>query len=184
MVGQAARFLGWTPDQAVERSVPDHGLAPDGTFTTHAGAFTIVLALTPDGTEYTFTGPDGTPAKRAPKALSASHPDELMSLRTRASALRKALKAERERLAALAGSGRVWTLPDWVPYYLRHPVTGTVAREARWEAAADGVAWRTCAVEADGDHWRLVGEDGGTVLHTGRAAPDARVRAPGAGEGR
>jgi hypothetical protein len=183
-VAQATRLLRWTPDQMVERSVPDHGLAADGTLTTRVGAFTVVLALTESGTEYTFTGPDGTAVRRAPKALRESHPDELKALQTRAAALRKTLKAERERLAELAGTDRVWSLPDWLRYYLRHPVTGLVAREARWEASADGVAWRSCAVEADGDHWRLVGEDGGTVLFTGRAAPDARVRALGEGDGR
>ncbi|RKS10743.1 uncharacterized protein DUF4132 [Nocardiopsis sp. Huas11] len=179
MVAQAARFLGWTPEQMVERSVPEHGLSADGTFTTRVGAFTVVLALTGDGTESTFTGPDGTAVRRAPKALRESHPDELKALQRRAAALRRALKAERERLAALAGSDRVWALPDWVPYYLAHPVTGPAAREVRWEAAVDGLAWRSCSVEADGGHWRLVGEEGATVLSTGRHAPDARIRPAG-----
>jgi hypothetical protein len=179
---QSAKALGWTPEQARERSVPDHGLAPDGTLTTRVGAFTVVLVLTGNGTEYTFTGADGTTVRRAPKALRESHPDELKALQARAAALRKTLKAERERLAELAGTDRVWSLPDWLPYYLRHPVTGLVARETRWEASADGVAWRSCAVEADGDHWRLVDDEGGTVLFTGRAAPDARIRPLGTGE--
>ncbi|MFI6575927.1 DUF4132 domain-containing protein [Nocardiopsis sp. NPDC050513] len=172
----AARTNGLSAAQLADRSVPDFGLGPDGTLSRRLGEHTVTLTATADGAALTFTGPDGRRAKRAPKALREDHPDGMKEFQGLARLVRTELKAQHARLGDLRGGERVWDLPDWLPHLVNHPLTGLVARELAWEVTTDGVAWDTGALAADGGHWRLVSPGGDTLLHTGRAAPDARVR--------
>ncbi|MCO8274722.1 DUF4132 domain-containing protein [Actinoplanes sp. TRM 88003] len=55
----------------------------------------------------------------------------------------KTLAAERVRLEGLLAHDRTWAWETWQDRYLRHPVTGTIARRLLWQSSADGHEWVT-----------------------------------------
>lgn len=166
-----ARRLGLSPRETAERTVPRHGLGPDGTRTERVGDHGVTLALTEKGATLRYTGPDGRSGARAPKGLAEDHPGTLKDVKDRAARVRRTLKAEQERLADLGDHAP--EVGVWISRYLEHPVTGPVARGLAWAVDPDGPPGTP---ERDGGHWLLRADDGTVLLHTGDAAPGTRVR--------
>lgn len=142
----AAARQGITPGQLVERSVPGHGLAADGTYVRELAGHRVRVAIEDAVTvRLTFTGPDGRTARTAPASVKERCADELDELKLLAKQVRATLSGERARLEALMSAGRAWPYDEWRRHYRDHPVTGFLARRLIWEAQdADG-DWHSVA---------------------------------------
>ncbi|MFI7448325.1 DUF4132 domain-containing protein [Nonomuraea sp. NPDC049714] len=121
-----AERTGLSPEQLLERTVPAHGLGPDGTRTEHG------LRLSVDGT-ISYVDDAGKVRKAVPKAVRAAHGELLAELKAAAKELKKTLPAERHRVERALATGRVLPWSDVRAFYLDHPVTGTHARALIWE---------------------------------------------------
>jgi hypothetical protein len=130
----AAARQGITAGQLIERSVPDHGLAPDGSLERELAGHRVRLAIEDAVTvRLTFTGPDGRTSRTAPAAVKDGCPDELAELKALAKEVRATLSGERARVEALMSAGRTWPYDEWCRYYRDHPVTGVLVRGLIWE---------------------------------------------------
>ncbi len=177
----AAERQGITPQQLVERGVPDHGLAPDGTLERDlGGGYTARLAVEDAATvRITFVHPGGRESRTAPAAVKDQFPDQLRAFKALAKEIRATLAAERARVEALLSTGRSWPWEEWRRYYRDQPITGVVVRglivEVR-DTAAEGDTSGDGG--GDGDGWRAVApgaEPGGSparvrLWHPVRAA--------------
>jgi hypothetical protein len=149
----AAAKQGITAEQLIERSVPDHGLAPDGSLERELGGHRVRVAIEDAATvRLTFTRPDGGTSRTAPAAVKDGCPDELGELKALAKEVRGTLSSERARVEALMSAGREWPYDEWCRYYRDHPVTGVLVRGLIWEFQnaqnADG-EWRAMAPMAE-----------------------------------
>ncbi|MFS4091064.1 DUF4132 domain-containing protein [Streptomyces sp. AF1A] len=157
----AAGKQGITAEQLIERTVPDHGLAPDGSLERELGGHRVRVAIEDAATvRLTFTRPDGGTSRAAPAAVKENFPDELRELRDLAKAVRGTLSGERARVEALMSAGREWPYDEWCRHYRDHPVTGVLVRGLIWEfhnaGDVDG-EWRAVApaVEPPGEPERV-----------------------------
>ncbi|MEU4223278.1 DUF4132 domain-containing protein [Nonomuraea sp. NPDC026600] len=131
----AAEHVGTTPAQLLERGVPTHGLAADGTRSWRLGDHTAVLTVQDAVTvRLSFTAPDDTSIRALPPAVGETHAEELKAIRSVQKEVRQTLAAERARLEDLFTVERTWSHEDWVRHYLDHPITAVVARGLIWEA--------------------------------------------------
>jgi hypothetical protein len=146
----AARRQGITAGQLIERSVPDHGLAPNGSLERELGEYRARVAIEDATTvRLTFTGPEGRTSRTAPAAVKDGFPDELKKLKVLVKEVRGTLSGERARVEALMSTGRVWPYDEWCRHYRNHAVTGVLVRGLVWEFQdADGV-WRAAAPMAE-----------------------------------
>lgn len=146
----AAGKQGITAEQLVERGVPDHGLAPDGSLEREWGGHRVRVAIEDARTvRLTFTRPDGRTSRTAPAAVKDGFPDALKELKDLAREVRGTLSGERTRVEALMSAGREWPYDEWCRHYRDHPVTGTLVRGLIWEFRdADG-EWRAVAPTAE-----------------------------------
>ncbi|WNM30220.1 DUF4132 domain-containing protein [Streptomyces sp. Li-HN-5-11] len=149
----AAARQGVTAGQLIERSVPRHGLEPDGSLERELGGYrarvTVEDAVT---VRLTFTSPDGRTSRTAPAAVKDGFPNELKELKALAKEVRGTLSGERARIEALLSAGREWPYDEWCRYYRDHPVTGTVVRGLIWEyrnAEDADDEWRATAPTAE-----------------------------------
>ncbi|MEV0178402.1 DUF4132 domain-containing protein [Streptomyces sp. NPDC050625] len=147
---RAAGKQGITADQLIERSVPDHGLTPDGSLERELGGHRVRVAIEEAATvRLTFTRPDGRTSRTAPAAVKDGFPDELQELRTLAKEVRGTLSAERARVEALMSAGREWPYDEWCRHYRDHPVIGTLVRGLIWEFQDTDGEWRAVAPTAE-----------------------------------
>ncbi|MER5479415.1 DUF4132 domain-containing protein [Streptomyces sp. NPDC002734] len=145
----AAARQGITQGQLVERSVPAHGLAPDGSIERMLGGHRARVTVEDAATvRLTFTAPDGRTSRTAPAAVKNGFPDALREVKALAKEVRGTLSAERSRLEALMSAGREWPYDEWCRHYRDHPVTGTVVRGLIWEFQDVDGAWRAAAPAA------------------------------------
>ncbi|MEW2045195.1 DUF4132 domain-containing protein [Streptomyces sp. NPDC005476] len=130
----AAGKQGITAEQLIERSVPDHGLAPDGSLERELGGHRVRVAIEgATAVRLTFTRPDGTTTRTAPAAVKDLFPGELRELKALAKEVRGTLSGERARVEALMSAGRDWPYDEWCRHYRDHPVTGCLVRGLIWE---------------------------------------------------
>jgi hypothetical protein len=156
-VGTAAQREQITPAELVERSVPDHGLGPDGSLPRRVGEYTATVAVE-DGSsaKLTFRAPDGRVARRVPAAVARQFPGETAELKSLVKQVRSTLAAECRRLEGLLASSRTWPLETWEQRYLRHPVTGVIASQLIWELQTSPGHWVSVLPGRDGP----IGPDG------------------------
>ncbi|MEU1621732.1 DUF4132 domain-containing protein [Streptomyces sp. NPDC005722] len=166
----AAARQGITPAQLVERSVPAHGLAPDGTYVRELAGYRARVAIEDAVTvRLTFTGPDGRTSRTAPAAVKEGCAEAHQGLKALVKQVRATLSGERARLEALMSAGRTWPYDEWRRHYRDHPVTGVLTRGLIWEARDAEGTWHAVAPTAEptGEptHIRL--------WHPVHASPDA-----------
>ncbi|MFI0372489.1 DUF4132 domain-containing protein [Actinomadura sp. 1N219] len=138
----AAGRQGITPAQLVERSVPSHGLGPDGSLERTLGEHTVRLAVEDAATvRLTFTGANGKAAKTAPAAVKDGFAGELKELKALAKEVRGTLSTERARIEALMSDDRVWPYGEWREHYRDHPITGVIVRGLVWEFQREDGTW-------------------------------------------
>ncbi|MGH3242500.1 MAG: DUF4132 domain-containing protein, partial [Spirillospora sp.] len=153
----AAERQGITPAQLVERSVPSHGLRPDGSLERRLGEHTVRLAVQDAATvRLTFTGAGGKASRTAPTAVKDGFADELKELKALAKEVRATLAAERARIESLMSDDRVWPFDEWREHYRDHPITGVLVRGLIWEFQSDDDGtWHASMTAPDGDPARV-----------------------------
>jgi hypothetical protein len=151
----AAERSGVTPGQLIERVVPTAGL--DVNSERHialTGTATARVRVTGDCRVVTEWGSSGGWAARAPAGVD---PKEYPELRAAAKEAKGALTGERNRLEALLADDRQWPAEEWRSLYLRHPVTGPLARHLLW-TVDDGTRSSTGMPAGDGQLMTLSGQ--------------------------
>ncbi|CAL9644182.1 hypothetical protein SUDANB120_06426 (plasmid) [Streptomyces sp. enrichment culture] len=149
-VKRAAARLGVPAHEFAERTVPRHGLEPDGTLTVGwigrgalwwNAAVDAVITLHDTGTVTVDWSDDNGRTTRTTAPFRTPYgyktpmrTDSITLVRRCAQDIAKTLGAERTRLAALADApDRTWSWRDWSRHYRDHPVTGVVTRSLEWE---------------------------------------------------
>ncbi|WP_127504160.1 DUF4132 domain-containing protein [Actinoplanes solisilvae] len=85
------------------------------------------------------------------KSLPAAAREHAAEPKALAKQVNRTLAAERVRLEDLLTQDRTWSWETWHERYLRHPVTGTIARRLLWEASPDGLSWKAGLPELTGE---------------------------------
>ncbi|KUL37292.1 hypothetical protein ADL15_11815 [Actinoplanes awajinensis subsp. mycoplanecinus] len=151
---------GWAPGEAQELTVDDHGLKSCGCLRLRLRDSTDLVGVEIlDDKAAVRVWRDGTPLKTVPTAMRAG----LAPLRTLATQVTKTLASERGRLEALLAQDRTWAWTTWEQRYLRHPVTGSLARRLIWQVSPDnGQTWHSGfpAPTEDGTDWTVDGHSG------------------------
>ncbi|HET6857083.1 MAG TPA: DUF4132 domain-containing protein [Streptomyces sp.] len=160
-----AERSGLTPSMIRERAVPSFGLDARGIRDEPLGAYTAALSISaPGAASLGFRGPQGRVLRSAPKSVRDEHGQELAGMREALKQLQALLPVERGRLEEHLMAGTRWAGADWEPYYIDHPVTGSLARALVWEISTDdGVGWTAGLPERTGGGWALAGADGTAV---------------------
>jgi Domain of unknown function (DUF4132) len=142
----AAGRLGIIAAQLVERSVPDHGLAANGSVDWVVGDHQVRVALV-DGVALrtTYTAPEGRTTTTAPAAIRG----ELGPVKAAVKELRKTVAGERARVEGLLSTDRTWPHEEWRRYYRGHPVTGAISRALIWEFEDARGRWAAVAPGAE-----------------------------------
>jgi hypothetical protein len=154
----AAERQGITRAQLVERTVPAHGLGPDGSVERTLGVHTVRVAVEgAAAVRITFTGADGRALRTAPAAVKDGFPEELGRLKALAKEVRATLSSERARVEGLMSEDRVWPYAEWCEHYRDHPITGAVVRGLIWEFQDEDGRWRASLAAPGGEaaHVRL-----------------------------
>jgi hypothetical protein len=193
----AARRHGITPAELVERSVPDHGLGPDGSLSREVGEY--AAAVTIEGcrsARLTFRAADGRIARSVPAAVAGQFPSETAELKSLVKQVRSTLAAECRRLESVLATSRSWPLETWQRYYLNHPVTGVITSQLIWEletpagertsalpgpdglAGADGQPLTALPGATRVRPWHPAGADAAQVGQWRSAAVDRQLRQP------
>lgn len=158
-VKKAAARLGVPPHELAERTVPRHGLEPDGTLTIgwighgalwfNAGLDAVITLhddgqVTVDWTDETGTTTRTMASFRSPTGYKARHRvEDVDGVRRYAQRIEKTVNEERLRLTGLAAENRTWNYADWTRYYRDHPVTRVVTRTLKWDyEVPDGHGFR------------------------------------------
>ncbi|MFE5867381.1 DUF4132 domain-containing protein [Streptomyces roseifaciens] len=158
-VKKAAARLGVPPHELAERTVPRHGLEPDGTLTIggigrgavwinawldavitlHDNGQVTVVWIDEDGSSATTGAPFRTPTGYKAR----HHTDSVDHVRRLAQGIEKTVSEERHRLSGLAAQDLTWSGAEWARYYRDHPVTSVVTRSLEWEyEIPDGLGFR------------------------------------------
>ncbi|SNS43491.1 DUF4132 domain-containing protein [Actinomadura mexicana] len=180
----AAERQGITRAQLVERTVPAHGLGPDGSVERTLGVHTVRLAVEDAATvRITFTGADGRASRTAPAAVKDGFPAELGQLKALAREVRATLSSERARVEGLMSQDRAWPYAEWCEHYRDHPVTGALVRGLIWEFQGDDGLWRASLAAPGGDAahvrlWHPIRAAADDVRAWRERVADARVRQP------
>lgn len=142
LLEEAAAARGLTVDELGDRTVPDLGLAPDGTMRFVFDGLTLVARLD-EFLVPTLFDEAGAPQKSFPRA-SKSDSAERVAARERWGELRKDLEAiadrQLRRLERAMRRGRAWTTEDFRGVVLGRPLVAHVARRLVW--SADGTLFR------------------------------------------
>ncbi|MEO3825124.1 DUF4132 domain-containing protein [Actinomadura sp. B10D3] len=152
----AAERQGITPEQLIERTVPSHGLRPDGSVERVLGEHRARVSIEDAATvRLTFTGANGRASKTAPAAVKDGFPDELKGLKGLAKEVRGTLSTERARIEGLMSEDRVWPYDEWCEYYRDHPVTGAIVRGLIWEFEDEDGVWHASMTDPAGTPARV-----------------------------
>ncbi|MFB4291951.1 DUF4132 domain-containing protein [Nonomuraea sp. ATR24] len=130
----AAARDGITAAQLVERAVPAHGLAADGTRSWRCAPWTVTLAVEDARTvRVSARSDDGTVRRSLPGDLGGG-PELAAEIKAVAKEVRRTLSAERARLESLFTVDRSWPYEEWARHYRDHPITGAVTRALIWQS--------------------------------------------------
>ena len=149
LAAMAARG-GLAPSQLLERTVPTFGLDQPGRSSTVLGEHVAELALQGEGLTLSLATSGARRLASVPAAVKAGHAAELARLKAVVKDAKKALPIERARLEGLLAVEGTWDRAEWERLYLRHPVTGHVARRLLWDFG-DGRRWETARPGTDAD---------------------------------
>ncbi|WP_335970665.1 DUF4132 domain-containing protein [Streptomyces sp. CA2R106] len=185
-VKKTATRLKVPPHQLEERTVPTHGIGPDGTLllgpigrgavwmNVHYEAVLTVSAAGRLTVDWIDVQGDGTTTRTsAPFRSPNGFKDRYLShnvdaTRHLAGRIEETLSAERRRLYGLRRENRLWPYADWARHYRDHPLTGILARALVWEYESEDGTWTAALPRPAG----CLALDG----HTLAVADTARVR--------
>ncbi|WP_285687826.1 DUF4132 domain-containing protein [Actinoplanes sp. NBRC 103695] len=131
------RDRAWAPGEALELTVDDHGLDPDGRCTWPMGEGAAGVVETAGGRARLRAYRDGSALRAVPPGWK----DALAPARAAVSEINKTLAVERLRIEGLLSQERLWSWETWAERYLAHPIVRVFARELIWEFSPDGTTW-------------------------------------------
>ncbi|WP_435128425.1 DUF4132 domain-containing protein [Actinacidiphila sp. bgisy144] len=163
MIKKTAARLKVPPHQFEERTVPTHGIGPDGTLLLgpigrgavwmnvhYEAVLTVSAAGSGSGSvtvDWIDVQGDGTTTRTsAPFRSPNGFKDRYLShnvdaTRHLAGRIEETLSAERRRLYELRRENRLWPYADWARHYRDHPLTGILARALVWEYESEDGTW-------------------------------------------
>lgn len=128
---------GLTREQIIERGIPDHDLDAAGRHVLVLDdATAAAIAVDEEGTAGIEYRSGGKPVRSLPAAAREEHASAIKALKVRLKEVKETLRSERARIEAILATDRTWPAAEWSEYYLRHPLTGSIARRLIWEASA------------------------------------------------
>ncbi|MEU7909065.1 DUF4132 domain-containing protein [Actinoplanes sp. NPDC049118] len=145
------RERGWTPGEALELSVDDHGLDRDGRRTWSMGEGEEAVVAIDAGRARLRAYGNGVALSAVPPAWK----DSVGPARRSVTEINRTLSVERLRVEGLFSQDRVWNRATWARRYLDHPITGATARRLIWQASPDGTTWTSGLPERTADGWTL-----------------------------
>lgn len=158
LVLEAAEALGLSPEALGDRTVPDLGLAPDGTLSLSYGARALTVSLDETLRPVVRVVGEGEDAATSASARSLPRPTRaddaalVKAAKARFDALRADLEAvadrERRRMERAMTTGRAWSAEDFRAVLVAHPLSGHMVRRLVW-AARDVAGERTFRVAED-----------------------------------
>jgi hypothetical protein len=129
-----SRKTGIAPDDLAEMSVPAFGLDKEGKRPVKVGDCVGELAVVDSGTvQLNWKNADGTPCDSVPVVVRKSFGEQLKQLKREAKDASTILAAQSLRLERSFLSDRNWPFGTWQERFLKHPLTGTVARRLIWQ---------------------------------------------------
>ncbi|MEV4350418.1 DUF4132 domain-containing protein [Actinoplanes sp. NPDC049596] len=151
---RVGRQRGWTPGEALELSVDDHGLDRDGRRAWRMDDGGEAVVETGSGRARLRAYRDGVALRAVPPAWK----EELAPARRLVTEVNQSLGVERLRVEGLfSQQDRVWSWETWTRRYLDHPITGITARGLIWQATPDGTTWFSGLPERTTTGWTLFG---------------------------
>jgi hypothetical protein len=145
------RERGWTPGEALELAVDDHGIGADSRRAWGMGEGEEAVVAVDTGRARLRAYRNGILLRAVPPAWK----DALAPARRLVTDVNQALSTERLRVEGLFSQARVWEWATWVRRYLDHPITGATARLLIWQASPDGATWTSGMPERTGAGWTL-----------------------------
>ena len=145
------RERGWTPGEALELSVDDHGLDCDGRRAWSVGEGEEAVVAIDAGRARLRAYRNGVLLRAVPPAWK----DAVGPARRLVTEINQTLSVERLRVEGLFSQDRVWNWATWARRYLDHPITGVTARRLIWQASPDGATWTSGLPEQTGAGWTL-----------------------------
>ena len=139
-MNRVAQRLKLSRDDLAELAVPACGFGPGGVRSDVLGPARVDQVVAGGRVVTTWTGADGVASDVPPAGVLADQRAWVDEVNGHAADARSVLVAQRNRLDGLMADARRWTLADWRPRYLEHPLVGTLTRRLIW--TVDGVAVR------------------------------------------
>ncbi|MCU7728605.1 DUF4132 domain-containing protein [Actinoplanes sp. KI2] len=145
------RERGWTPGEALELTVDDHGLDHTGRRAWSMGEGDEAVVATDSGRARLQAYRNGALLRAVPPEWK----DAVAPARRLATEINKTLGVERLRVEGLFSQDRVWNWATWARRYLDHPITGVTARHLIWQVSPDGTTWISGLPERADTGWTL-----------------------------
>lgn len=139
-----AERLGSSVSALEDNSLPDFGLAPDGTITRQIGEVIATVVLGPVETRIEWRDATGRLLKAAPAAVQREYKAELAALKQAAKDLEAARAVQALRLEQSWQENRSWDAASWRRSFVDHPLRRQVAGALIWRfetpaGAVDGM---------------------------------------------
>lgn len=130
--------LGSSVEDLEDRSLPEFGLAPDGTATHPIGDIVATIVLSAVDVETRWHGRDGRPLKGPPAAVQREQKAELTSIKQAAKDMDAARGLQALRLEQSWLEDRSWDAEAWRRTFLSHPLRRQVALALVWRFEGPG----------------------------------------------
>ena len=118
-----AERAGTGVDELVERSLPTFGVDPDGRRVLAFDSWSAEIEVETDGrVRISWTDGSAEAADEPPRSLRDRAPGDVADVVAVADDIRATLGDERRRLEQLLAEERRWSVAEWRPRYLEHPL--------------------------------------------------------------
>lgn len=160
-IASLARATDLSPDELVDRQVPDHGLDVQGERAWIVDGYRVTLRIGPGGAvEREILAPDGRVRKGLPSGVRQTHPEMWPAISRETKELKATISVQRARLEDAMISGRYWTASVWHETVGGHPVLAPLGRRLVWQIDLPATE-RPLYARPTGDGWR---DDAGEPL--------------------
>lgn len=128
----AADALKLPRDQIKEMGVPSYGLEENGLRRELLGDYRAELAVNGSQAELSWFDAKGKALKSVPARIKSDFKEDLKDLQQSLKDIQSMLPAQRDRIDSLFLLQKSWTMGQWGPRYLQHPLMGTIVRRLLW----------------------------------------------------
>lgn len=176
-LGDLARKVGQSVEDLEDLSLPDFGLASDGSVTVRIGDARAELAVVADSARLQWFNADGKALKSVPAEVRRDHAAALATLRRRAKEIEDARASQAMRLEQSWLEGRSWSFADWRERYLRHPLRRPIVEALIWRVGSQDLMAAGDVFTDVGGHPQIVSGDARVSLWHPLDAEPAQVLA-------